>query len=202
MYKVFVNDRPIIFTSSSIKNDEFSVMNYKDIILEDVIKEVKTGKSNGTYLLTPNLDKVWKKFCVDYRLREAGGGLVINPNKEILFIYRANKWDLPKGRAEKNEEIEKTAIREVKEEVGIQNIVIEKFLTNTYHLYPSRGKDRLKKTYWYLMRTDVDATLQPLLEEGITEAAFFDEKKIKRIILKNTYKNIIAVYNLYRSTFA
>lgn len=200
MYKVFVNDRPIIFTSSSIKRDEFSVMNYKDIILEDVIKEVKTGKSKGVCLFTPNLEKVWGKFCIDYKLREAGGGLVVNSKNEILFIYRANKWDLPKGRAEINEKIDKTAIREVKEEVGIQKLTIEKFLINTYHLYSSKGKDRLKKTYWYLMKTDFKGVLKPLLEEGITEAAFFQEKKIKEVILTNTYKNIITVYNFYKNS--
>ena len=49
----------------------------------------------------------------------AAGGKVINPKGEILFIFRNNKWDLPKGKAEDNESIADTAIREVKEEVGI-----------------------------------------------------------------------------------
>ena len=41
---------------------------------------------------------------------------VLNPQKEILFIYRNDTWDLPKGMVEKEESIEATALREVAEE--------------------------------------------------------------------------------------
>ena len=51
MYKVFVNDRPIIFTSSPIKNEDYPVMDCKDIILNDVIKQVKKGKLKGAVCL-------------------------------------------------------------------------------------------------------------------------------------------------------
>jgi 8-oxo-dGTP pyrophosphatase MutT (NUDIX family) len=201
MYKVFVNDRPIIFTSSLIKNDEYSVLNYKDIILTDVIKMVKTGKLKGVYLFTSNLKDVWTKFCIDYRLRKAAGGLVTNSKNDVLFIYRANKWDLPKGRIEFNEKTEEAAKREVKEETGLSNIVLDKFLLNTYHLYPSKGKVRLKKTYWYSMKTtNPNYSLKPLHSEGIIEAAFFCEEEISKKIFKKTYKNIITVYNVYKDT--
>ncbi len=200
MYKVFVNDRPIIFTSSLIKDEDFLVLNYKDIILKDVIEQVKAGKLKGVYIFTSNLQEIWDKFSADYRLKKAGGGLVVNSQKEVLFIFRANKWDLPKGRIENNEDIEETAIREVKEESGISYVTIDKFLTNTYHLYKSKGKDRLKKTHWYLMKTDSNNYLAPLLKEGIKKAAFFDEETIRAKILKRTYVNIKTVYKLYKDS--
>ncbi len=43
----------------------------------------------------------------------AAGGIVVNPNKEILWIFRRGFWDLPKGKLDPNESIEACAIREV-----------------------------------------------------------------------------------------
>ncbi|MBL6868637.1 MAG: NUDIX domain-containing protein, partial [Flavobacteriales bacterium] len=34
------------------------------------------------------------------------GGLVINNNNKVLFIYRKNKWDLPKGKLDDGENLE------------------------------------------------------------------------------------------------
>ncbi|AUC14448.1 hypothetical protein BTO06_04495 [Tenacibaculum sp. SZ-18] len=197
MYKVFVNDRPLIFTSSLRKNEDYPMFNYRDIILSELIRDVKRGNSKGVYLYTPLLSKVWKEFCLDFHLKKAGGGLVMSPTEEILFIFRAKKWDLPKGRLKFNENIEYTAIREVKEECGISKVVIDKFLMNTYHLYPSKGRDRLKKTYWYLMKTSSDEELKPLFKEGIVKAKFFNSEEINEIVLQNTYENIKAVYAHY-----
>ena len=33
-----------------------------------------------------------------FKVIKAGGGLVMNHQNEYLFIYRRNKWDLPKGK--------------------------------------------------------------------------------------------------------
>ena len=52
-------------------------------------------------------------------LIEAAGGLVINRKGEYLFIYRNDKWDLPKGKLEKGERKRQGAVREVEEECGI-----------------------------------------------------------------------------------
>ena len=47
------------------------------------------------------------------------GGLVINKDSKVLFIYRKNKWDLPKGKLDEGENLEEAAIREVVEETGL-----------------------------------------------------------------------------------
>ena len=49
-------------------------------------------------------------------------------NKEFLLIFRDEMWDLPKGKQEPDEEISKTALREVEEECGISGMDLEKLL--------------------------------------------------------------------------
>ena len=39
----------------------------------------------------------------------AGGGIVENEERKILFQFRRGKWDLPKGKLEEGETIENCA---------------------------------------------------------------------------------------------
>ena len=65
----------------------------------------------------------------------AAGGLVLNEKNELLMIFRRNKWDLPKGKLDEGESIEACALREVKEETGLQKLKLEKFIDITFHDY-------------------------------------------------------------------
>ena len=51
---------------------------------------------------------------------------ILNSQKEVLFIYRNQLWDLPKGMTEAGETIEATALREVAEECGIDKLSIDR----------------------------------------------------------------------------
>ncbi|WP_442267012.1 NUDIX hydrolase [Tenacibaculum sp. ZS6-P6] len=192
MYKVFVNDRPIIFTSSLKNEENYSLLKIKDIVISNIIKQVKTGKLKGIYLYSENLERDWEQFCDSYNMINAGGGLVYNDNNELLFIYRARKWDLPKGRVHGNEDVKETAIREVEEECGISDVEIKKFLLNTYHFYYHERKLRLKKIYWYLMYSNYSGKLTPLFEEGIKKVKFKNSTQVKAA-LQNTYANVRSV---------
>ena len=72
----------------------------------------------------------------------AGGGKVYNSKKEVLFIHRNGKWDLPKGKAEKKEDMETTAIREVEEECAVNGLEILKPLKDTFHIYTLKESSR------------------------------------------------------------
>ena len=198
MYKVFVNDKPIIFTSSLKKEKKYPVYIIKTVSINELIHKLKLGKYNGVYLYCNNLEKEWNDFKEEFKVISAAGGLVLNTKKSILFIYRGNKWDLPKGRIEKGESIDETAIREVEEECGVTNLVIDKFLLNTYHLFIQNNEYRLKETYWYLMNSNYKGKLTPQLEEGITKVAFKDDNEVL-LALKDTYANIKLVYEAYKN---
>jgi 8-oxo-dGTP pyrophosphatase MutT (NUDIX family) len=196
MYKVFIDDKPIIITSSSIKENNYPVYLLKNCVIEEIIYKLQHEKTQGIILFTEDIEKEWLFFLKKFKVIPAAGGLVLNPNKEILFIYRNNIWDLPKGRIEKGESIETAAIREVEEECGIYNLSISQPLETTYHIFFQNGM-KLKITYWFLMHSDYSKDLVPQKEEGITEAIFKNDLEVKEA-LKNTYGNIKLVHKNYK----
>ena len=71
---------------------------------------------------------------------------------ENLFIFRNNKWDLPKEELKKRVNVE-AAKREVTEETGLADIIVNNQLPETYHIFKKGKNYRLKKTYWFKMST-------------------------------------------------
>ena len=122
-------------------------------------------------------------------VQKAGGGLVYNAKNEVLFIFRNGKWDLPKGGTEKGEAIEDTAMREVEEETGVGNLVVNQKLQKTYHIFKRNGRLKLKITHWFEMRTTFEGIPEGQAEEGIEKVAWLNPEEIKEA-LKNSYENI------------
>ncbi len=133
-----------------------------------------------------------KKIIRSVTLIEAAGGLVKNQAGDYLFIYRNNKWDIPKGKLEKGEKKKEGAVREVEEECGITVGKAGKKIINTYHTYVSKGEIVLKKTYWYSMKYKGTEPLVPQLEEGITDVRWFNKGHMEDI-QSNTFPSIMDV---------
>ncbi|WP_237274997.1 NUDIX hydrolase [Tenacibaculum ovolyticum] len=193
MYKVFVNDKPIIFTTSIKNEEDYVVFIYKNIIMSELIYKLKLNKLEGVYIYTTNIVRDWEGFKNKFKIIVSAGGLVINDKKEFLFIFRGKKWDLPKGKREMGEELEETALREVEEECGVSSLTIKRKLIETYHFFIDKGKYRLKETHWYLMHSSCDKELTPQFEEGITKVMFKNLEDTRKA-LKNTFYNIIMVF--------
>ena len=75
----------------------------------------------------------------------AAGGIVENDLDKILFIYRHNFWDLPKGKVEKNEKFEIAAGREIFEECGVDQLDFKKFIAKTFHIYFDKKESYFKR---------------------------------------------------------
>jgi len=128
----------------------------------------------------------------------AAGGIVVNPNKEILWIFRRGFWDLPKGKLDPNESIEACAIREVMEETGISNLVLgDLILTTTHQYYDTYLNTEVEKTtYWYQMTTDIIQEGVPQTEEDIEAIAWVKKADIAPYLAK-TYENINQVMEVF-----
>ena len=198
MYKVFFNQKLILLTTDIISPKEDSPFFYvKFTNKKFVVQMLKSKKVKMLYLYHSKEDKLWYYFLNMFKLIEAAGGLVRNlKTNHFLFIFRNKKWDLPKGRINKNEEVQKAAIREVEEETGVENLSIIKPLNTTYHIFKRNRKYRLKKTFWYLMETDYNGELTPEIKEGIEKAIWIDKKLI--VPLKSEmYQNINLIISTY-----
>ncbi|MEX6689389.1 NUDIX domain-containing protein [Danxiaibacter flavus] len=128
----------------------------------------------------------------------AAGGLVTNEKNELLMIFRRGKWDLPKGKLDEGESIEACALREVREETGLQQLDLLNEVGITYHEYFDKftNADVIKRTHWYAMKTVTDQNLTPQTEEDIEQIVWADRKQIADH-LTNSYKNIVEIIDKY-----
>jgi len=128
----------------------------------------------------------------------AAGGIVVNPNKEMLWIYRRGFWDLPKGKLDSNETIEACAIREVMEETGISNLVLGDLILTTTHRYHDiyLNTEVEKTTYWFTMTIALLQDGVPQTEEDITTIAWVKKEALAPYLAK-TYDTIKAVMKVF-----
>ena len=189
MLQIFYKEKPIIISDkkSDLKNS--LIINPELFENLDLLKLLTKKRVNSIGIFSNEYEFILNMFKKKYPEIIAAGGKVINNKSEILFIYRNKKWDLPKGKAEKNEIISETALREVEEETGIKNLSIIKPLDKTYHIFKRGGKNYLKSTYWFEMQSDFIGKLKPQKKEGITRVEWIGIENLSSILAKS-YANI------------
>lgn len=199
MYTIFKNDIVIILTDSR-KNENLSNFYYwNKMDFKLLIQTIKKDEKMKLFLYHTDVEMMWNNFQKIFKVVVAAGGVVQNSKKKILFIYRHEKWDLPKGKVEKNENIEIAAIREVKEECGLQEVRIASFLEKTYHIYTENDIGILKITYWFSMFSNQNNFI-PQKEEGISLVIWKNEKEVMAA-MENTFPNIkLLLHNLNQSS--
>ena len=195
MYKVFINDKIICFTNNVENCGQFSnglVLNFFSSKITPFIVDLLQviSKTKFVIILIDEYENAFNEFQMYFKIIRAAGGIVSNNKKEKLFIYRLNKWDLPKGKIESGEEIEGAAIREIEEECGVNGLTITKQLEDTFHIYKLQDQFILKQTYWFELISSFKGELIPQLEENITEAKWLSDAQIIDDVLDNTYASI------------
>lgn len=198
MHKIYFDRRTIIIcrpeeaTLSDPNAVEFHFKQPSDISALVEMFELSSTLEK-IYIPSAEPEDCYKKICGDFREVNAAGGLVENRRGDYLLIKRDGLWDLPKGHQEAGEDIKVTALREVQEETGVDDLSLGDLICVTDHCYKRNGIWHLKHTWWYRMYYLKPLDLTPQTEEDITKAAWVAKSSLPPF-LKNTYPSIKEVF--------
>jgi 8-oxo-dGTP pyrophosphatase MutT (NUDIX family) len=217
--KIFINDKPLdILTPQELTDDRTfecvyenpadlpATANFHDDVLitnpsKDVIIKLlylmrtrKLKNLDSVVLVTQDKENLKKFIKSRFTIIKAAGGVVTKDDK-VLFIHRLGKWDLPKGKFEKDESPEDCAVREVEEECAIQ-VKLGPEICKTWHTYTHNRKSILKKTFWYAMENMNDKGMRPQAEEGIEDIKWLSHHEAK-VALVNSYPSMRYLYKRF-----
>jgi 8-oxo-dGTP pyrophosphatase MutT (NUDIX family) len=199
-YKIFFDEFQILLNST-----DFEIPAGKKMILhadspediEPLVFLIKNHFIKGDIaVFCADPKATFKYFSKKFLYIKAAGGIVKNFKNDILFIYKQNHWDLPKGKVDKGEKKRAAAIREISEECGLQELEITRKISNTYHIAKLRGRFVIKKTYWYEMTAMDHQNLKPDTDEGITDLKWIDPLK-ETWIVNALYRNLKELLESY-----
>ena len=202
--KIYFGDAPVILCDE-IDKEINEILHHPDAVFIDEISaramksmlhEIKKEEFHAGVIWHNNLLKLKESFFKNFLVIEAAGGIVQNDKKEILFIKRLGKWDLPKGKMEKAEREEECAVREIMEETGVTGLHLKRKVGESFHVYNQFGKHFLKITHWFHITCSSKQQLIPQTEEDITEIKWVKTIDIKEPV-SNTYrsiKDILAIF--------
>lgn len=198
MHKIFFEKRCIIICEPDdpALSDPNAVLFYHNgsLGIHTLVDMFKVSESlSHIYIPDKNTDEVYKKLCGEFKEVNAAGGLVSNRRGDCLLIKRNGLWDLPKGHQETGEDIEVTAIREVQEETGVDQLQLGNLICITDHCYFRNNQWHLKHTWWYNMLYTAPVDLIPQTEEDISKAAWVAKSSLPPY-LKNTFPSIVEVF--------
>jgi 8-oxo-dGTP pyrophosphatase MutT (NUDIX family) len=201
--KIFVNEKPIYLADHKNNTLQHKINegfifydNNTNLNYVDIVEQLSHPQVAGIVILQKDLAQLQAEFKAAFKIIEAGGGIVQNEACEILFIYRLNKWDLPKGKLEKGETIEICAQREVEEETGVINLTLQSKIGETYHIYQEKEKQILKISHWYHFTCPSYQNTTAQTEENITDVKWIALNNLQEP-LKNTYNNIKEIVEIF-----
>ena len=196
-FQVFYRDKTFSFSPEPIAG----TMNWPTGESEVTKLLQKVGNNKSLTLISPSPERHFRIFRSQFVEVMAAGGVVAKPTGEVLLIFRKGLWDLPKGHVEQGETIVEGAVREVREECGLDDLEVGREICRTYHFYenaagPERGRWELKQTAWFAMTCPADAQPTPQREEDITRAEWFAPTAAIAAV-RESYRTIIYVMERY-----
>lgn len=167
------------------RNNKKSLFQYLDTL-------EKSDRFSSIVLFAKNVEQLYEDLKSLLIWVPAAGGVIENKEGKILMIFRRGYWDLPKGKINAKETAKAAALRECFEETGLKNLVLNKKIIETYHIYREKNNLRaLKRTKWYYMNYPDNETPVPQMEEDIELAEWLmcEDALRKRPV----YRNILEV---------
>ena len=198
MRKVFFEKRCIIICrpdDPALADPNVIIFRHGESLdIHTMICMMETSDSlNRICIPTEDVEATYRTICAEFKEVNAGGGLVSNRRGDYLLISRNGLWDLPKGHQDPGEPIETTALRDVEEETGIEDLELNGLICITDHCYKRDVVWHLKHTWWYSMIYNDPTDLTPQKEEDISKAAWVAKSSLPPY-LTNTYPSIAEVF--------
>jgi 8-oxo-dGTP pyrophosphatase MutT (NUDIX family) len=198
--KIYFNNKPLFLVNEVTKEIE-ELLHHEDTVFIDefnahtlkaMIHEMEAAQIHAGVFLHKDTEEMLQAFKKKLVLVTAAGGLAHTDENELLLIFRKGKWDLPKGKLDGKESLETCALREIKEETGLQQAEIEHPLCVTYHTYHEFGKHILKESHWFLMKAPKQASFTPQREEDIEKCEWVTPDQLGPY-LDHTHASILDV---------
>lgn len=130
------------------------------------------------------------------RYEKSCGAVVFKRDTDLKFLLlkhnNGGHWGLPKGHVEENETEHETAIREIKEETGLEVKIIYDGFRHEMEYSPFEGV--MKKVVYFLAEVN-DSEIKNQVEE-IEECIWLDiYKAVDLVTYDNTKKLILSAYD-------
>ena len=134
-------------------------------------------------------------------IKEKSAGVIVfrrHPQEGLQFLilyHRGNYWNFPKGKLEEGESEMEAALRELKEEAGIDRVrLIDGFRQQTQFFFREerQGKTELIKKSMALYLAEADMGAAPRLSSEHNGYAWLDAKQAAKFLKFKSLKEIIA----------
>ena len=120
--------------------------------------------------------------------RELGGQIQI----ALISVGKENRWQLPKGIVDKGESTEDAAVREVREEAGIDTEVVDRIDKVEYWYFWNEEGKRVryhKFVYFYLLRCESGDVRDH--DHEVNEARWFEISEAIQVLAFDSEKKIV-----------
>lgn len=133
-----------------------------------------------------------------FRKETSSGGVLYRLKEgilEVALILRTTQkgkkvWCLPKGKVEKAESPEETALREVREETGMEGEIVQKLGSINYWFHSPEDKAKVHKTvHFYLMKYLSGSPQEHDWE--VEDVSWFNLKEALALMAYETEKEIV-----------
>lgn len=184
-FQIFCNERVCIISADrekclkSINGVGTSLMEMRQ--LPELFDLFETSVIPEFYIYSKTPNETFKYLTDSNKCIDAAGGIVFNSENKILLMRRRGYWDFPKGKIEEGETEMVAAYREIEEECGIK-VEIGSKIADTYHTYRMFDTRIIKRTAWFEAKYSGSQTLQPQIEEDITEVRWISRNMLENCL--------------------
>lgn len=199
MYKVYFNNHSISFDREARNAGSLQIAGAEVARADDIAKLLQIFEiSDSIEVLSDDFEEVFAHFCSFFIEVEAAGGVVADREGRVAMIHRRGRWDLPKGHRDAGESLAQSAEREIEEECGLSQLVVDEEICSTLHFYDTYGRWELKRTTWFAVRALGSTATAPQTDEDIERVEWCTLDEAVRRATTESYPTIAHVMHEYR----